>query len=91
MHEGARGLSEDLEYSQEEWSRHEAVMMSISNSKTPEGAIATRAYNRLNELVTELELDPGITDMAHQVGNPSVTLLLLVLLWLLSNASIPQW
>ena len=68
MHEGQRGLTEDLEYSQEEWSRHEAVMMSISNSKTPEGAIAARAYNRLSELVTELDLDSSITEMAHQVS-----------------------
>lgn len=68
MHEGQRGLTEDLEYSQDEWSRHEAVMISISNPKTPEGAIAARAYTRLNELVAELELESSITDMAHQVS-----------------------
>lgn len=67
MHDGVRGLSDDLEYSQEEWSRHEAVMMAISNPKTPEGTIAARAYNRLSELVTELDLDASITEMAHQV------------------------
>ena len=73
MHEGPRGLTEDLEYSQEEWSRHEAVMISISNPKTPEGAIAARAYNRLNELVAELDLESGITEMAHQVSRKCST------------------
>ena len=67
MHEGTKGLSDDLEYSQEEWSRHEAVMMAISNPKTPEGTIAARAHSRLSELVHELDLDPSITEMAHQV------------------------
>lgn len=62
-----RGISEDLENSQEEWSRHEAVMLNISNPKTPEGAIASRAYNRLNELVSELDLDSSVMEMAHQV------------------------
>jgi len=63
-------MADDLDYSQEEWSRHEAVMMAISNPSTPEGAIAKRAYLRLHELVTEMDLDPSITDMAHQVPPP---------------------
>jgi hypothetical protein len=68
--EGNRALADDLDYSQEEWSRHEGVMLSISNPSTPEGAIAKRAYNRLHELVTEMDLDQSITDMAHQVSPP---------------------
>lgn len=42
-------------------------MLNIGDPATPEGAIANRAYKRLEELVAELELEPGIADMAHQV------------------------
>ena len=42
-------------------------MLNISDAATPEGAIANRAYKRLEELVAELDLEPGIADMAHQV------------------------
>ena len=45
-------------------------MLNISDPGTPEGAIANRAYKRLEELVAELELELGIADMAHQVPQP---------------------
>lgn len=62
------GDSLKLEQQHAEWARHEAMMLSINDPLTPEGSVADRALKRLEELVTEMDLEPGMMRMAHQVS-----------------------
>lgn len=61
------GDSLKLEQQHAEWARHEAMMLAINDPGTPEGGVSERALKRLDELVTEMDLEPGMMRMAHQV------------------------
>jgi len=49
------------------WRHQEDIMQRIADASTPEGHVAHKAYRRISELVDELKLDEGHTELAHQV------------------------
>jgi len=62
----------EVETLRREWARHEAVMRAIGDPASPEGAIARRAFERLTDIVAELQLDPSIVELAHQASDSGV-------------------
>jgi len=59
----------EVEALQHEWRHQEDIMQRIADASTPEGHVAHKAYRRISELVDELKLDEGHTELAHQVHN----------------------
>ena len=59
----------EVEALQHEWRHQEDIMQRIADASTPEGHVAHKAYHRISELVDELKLDEGHTELAHQVHN----------------------
>ncbi len=68
-HETGRPTVEraEVEALQHEWRHQEDIMQRIADASTPEGHVAHKAYRRISELVDELKLDEGHTELAHQV------------------------
>ena len=50
-------------------------MQRIADASTPEGHVAHKAYRRIGELVDELKLDEGHTELAQQASANSTTML----------------
>ena len=68
VHSESRRMAEvEIDPQQAEWSRHERMMLNIEDPTTAEGGVADRACKRLEELTAELDLEPGLADMAAQV------------------------
>ncbi len=63
----------EVEALQHEWQHQEDIMQRIADASTPEGHVAHKAYRRISELVDELKLDEGHTELAHQVGSSKPT------------------
>ncbi len=63
----------EVEALQHEWRHQEDIMQRIADASTPEGHMAHKAYRRISELVDELKLDEGHTELAHQVGSSKAT------------------
>ena len=74
-HETGRPTVEraEVEALQHEWRHQEDIMQRIADASTPEGHVAHKAYRRISELVDELKLDEGHTELAHQVGSSKPT------------------
>ncbi|KAL0025228.1 hypothetical protein WJX77_008845 [Trebouxia sp. C0004] len=58
----------EVEALQHEWRHQEDIMQRIADASTPEGHVADKAYRRISELVDELKLDEGHTELAHQTA-----------------------
>ena len=61
----------EVEALQHEWQHQEDVMQRIADASTPEGHVAHKAYRRIGELVDELKLDEGHTELAQQASSNS--------------------
>lgn len=63
----AEPQASEVEYLQEEFARHDAILRAISEPGTLENAVAKAAFDRINLFVDDLQLTPSVAEIAHQV------------------------